>query len=185
MSRYSYTDRDETAIRWQLESDNVNIAGVVERCNYGYPRIMLMHHGKNPAEGAAMNYGALSNLIWLTCPFLNEKIHRLEDRGFIEKISEFVNNDQDLSSLMIRAHAHFYYFRKAVFNRYVGPVMPLDKMKPVNSGIGGTADVNKLKCLHAHFAYSRICRHDVAGYITSYLLGFKYNCDDGRCRNAH
>jgi hypothetical protein len=122
--------------------------------------------------------------MWLTCPYLNEKIHELEDKGFIEKIAAFIQGDIAFAAMMLSAHAQFYFLRKSLHALSSGASDLMDDMKLFDSGIGGTRDISTLKCLHAHFCHYRVCEDNLAGRITSALLDHKINCDEVRCRHA-
>jgi len=181
---YYYNQNDIDIISWQLEREHIFIAGVVERCAYGYPRVMLLNPVQEDRGQGTVNYEALSNLFWLTCPHLNDAIHRLEDSGLIERTAAFIAGERELLTLMKKAHASFYYFRKKMYRHFIGSEMPLEMIRLINSGIAGTADISTLKCLHAHFAFSRVCGDDIAGSITARLLDNILDCDDGKCAYA-
>ena len=184
MNIYSSTESDTRTMSWQLSSRQVFAAGIVEKCDYGYPRIILLHPGVDRNGNEAFNHEAISNLFWLTCPYLNEKIHDLENRGYIEKIAAFINSDQELSSLMNSSQAKFYYLRKEVYRRYFGTAVPGDRLQLFQAGIAGARDHASIKCLHAHFCHYRVCAENVTGLIVHRLLDNMINCEDARCRNA-
>ncbi len=185
LSNPTYTDKDIRVVRWQLGTGDVNMGGVLDRCAYGYPRIMLLNP-RIEAEGKKkVNYEAISNLLWLTCPYLNEKIHQLEDRGYIEKITGLITSDIDFRARMSNAHAHFYFLRKTVYISNFKKEEPVNNLKLFNTGIAGIRDTGSLKCLHAQFCHYRICDENLAGYVVTRLLKNKINCDEVRCRNAH
>jgi len=169
-------------IKWQIKSENIFMIGVVDRCEYGYPRVILL----NPKmENDEINYQAISNILWLTCPYLNEKIHELENAGYIEKITEFINSDISLTAKMNNAQANSYYLRKHIVQKYFSAGISEDKLSKFNTGIGGVRNGAMLKCLHAHFCNFIICNDNIAGIITIHLLNFKINCDEAICKNAH
>ncbi|TAL39693.1 MAG: DUF501 domain-containing protein [Spirochaetes bacterium] len=182
--RFPSTPRDERVIRWQLGRDDIFLGGVVERCDYGFPRIMLLNPLPSDETRGGVRYEAVTNIIWLTCPFLNECIHELEQEGYIEKVSALIGGDLELRTKMEAAHARFYYLRKNFYKRYFGTAPEEDRASVFNVGIAGIRDIGAIKCLHAHFAHFRICDDNVAGVITSRLLNDKINCDEVRCRNA-
>ncbi len=52
-------------------------------------------------------------------PISNDEIHELENKGYIAKIETFVNSDEELKREMMKAHSHFYFFRKSVYEKYI------------------------------------------------------------------
>jgi uncharacterized protein len=182
--RFPSTSRDERVIRWQLGQDDIFLGGVIDRCDYGFPRIMLLNPLPGEGSPTVVRYEAVTNIIWLTCPYLNERIHELEQEGYIEKVSALISGDLEMRTKMDAAHARFYYLRKNFYKRFFGTAPDEDRASVFNVGIAGIREIESIKCLHAHFAHFRICDENVAGVITSRLLDDKINCDEVRCRNA-
>ncbi|HSV96523.1 MAG TPA: DUF501 domain-containing protein [Spirochaetota bacterium] len=181
MVDYSYSDEDIGAIRRQIGRENIYAEGIVERCDYGYPRIMLL----NPdAGGGEWNYDAVSNMLWLTCPCLNERIHDIEQAGYIEKIGNFILQNNSLKMKMESANAQMFFLRKRVCHSRPKATFPEEMRRVMNAGVGGARDTGSLKCLHAHFCHHRICSDNIAGLVTARLLDDRFNCGEVRCRNA-
>ena len=179
------TDRDITILKWQLNTDNVFVSRIVERCEFGFPRIVLLRPLTEDKDGnSSVEYTAVANPLWLTCPYLNDRIHELENQGYIQKISEFINNDLVLKRQMATAHAHFYYLRKKNYERFTNSSFPIEDYDLFNRGIGGIEDTTSLKGLQVQFAHYRIFKDNIAGKITCNLLHNKVDCDEARCRNA-
>ncbi len=177
--------RDITVLKWQLKTTKIYAERVVEKCEFGFPRIVLL----NPAltsdnDKDSVQYTAIANPIWLTCPYLNEEIHELENMGYISKISEFINNDIVLHRKMSSAHAHYYYLRKKNYEKSMNQKYPIEQYETFNKGVGGIKNTSSLKCLHLQFAHYRIFEDNVAGQVTCRLLHNKVDCDEARCRNA-
>lgn len=175
--------RDVAVVKWQLGSGSATISAIIERCSFGYPRIVLLDPMGN-GSGAPFNYESVANVMWLTCPYLNERIHALESDGMIVKITEFINQDRLLVTSMAGAHAHFFFLRKNLFQNLLRESIPEDRLDLFDAGIGGIRDTARIKCLHMHFAHYRVCDRNIAGYITTKLLHEKINCDEEDCRNA-
>lgn len=181
MPDYTYSEEDIRIIRRQIGRENIYANGIIERCEYGYPRIMLLDP---EADGGEWNYEAVSNILWLTCPYLNERIHDLEQAGYIERIGAFIRQDNSLMMKMESANAHMYFLRKRVCDSRADATFPDDLRRVMDAGVGGARDVSSLKCLHAHFCHYRIYGDNVAGLITARLLENRINCEEVRCRNA-
>ena len=132
-----------------------------------------------------INYEAISNLMWLTCPYLNDKIHKLESKGLIRTISNLIQSESKMTLSMNKAHANFYFLRSIIFNDLVGTTFWQKRIGLFNTGIGGISDKKTLKCLHMHFCHFRLCKDNIAGLLTYRLLNQKVRCDEGFCKNAN
>ncbi len=180
------SDLDTDTIKRQIHCKEVNCAGIIERCAHGYPRIILLNPRKHgAARGEDLNHESISNILWLTCPYLNERIHEIENRGYIDRISRFIQGERPLQEKMFDAHAHYYYVRKSIYRDFFGDLYPENEIKVFNAGIGGMRDVGSIKCLHVNFAHYRLCGDNIAGLLTSMLLNEKINCDEVLCLHAN
>ena len=110
----NYTQNDIDLIKWQLGSNDVYLYGIIERCIHGFPKVILLDPVKVINGEKELNYEAISNIMWLTCPYLNDRIHDLENSGFIKSITDTIQNDVTLRSLMRKAHARFYFLRSII-----------------------------------------------------------------------
>lgn len=183
-----FNDHDMGVIRKQLNTDDVRISGIIEKCRWGFPSIVLLYPARDMDESEfhrRVNFRSLSTLIWLTCPYLNEKIHDLESGGFVKKISEFISNDAATTTKMNFAHAHYFFMKKKVFRYFLGDVSSLDQNTRIfSTGIGGVSTITSIKCLHMHYAHYRICEENIAGRMTYELLGREIYCKEGLCNDA-
>ncbi len=176
-------ENDLSIIQNQLKRTDPQIKGVVERCRYKNPRIVLLNPIKEEDENDELNYQALSNLMWLTCPYLNDKIHELETQGVISRITNFIQHDSTLRSMMRSAHANFYFLRNFIFFKYAQSSIMSKPEGVFKNGIGGIRNLETLKCLHIHFCHYRIFNNNIAGLLTCNLLNGKLDCDEDICGN--
>lgn len=174
-------DKDDIGtVRRQLESKSVSIINIIERCRHGYPRIVLLDPSVNVDGCPALDYQSATNILWLTCPYLNRKIHELESKKIIKKIEELIGSDPGLNILMRNAHARFYFLRKKVCR--IAGISAEDFNDLFVKGIGGITNFSTLKCLHIHYAHSLICSDNIAGKIVFRLLGGNIWCDEICCK---
>lgn len=177
--------KDECTIKWQLHTDDVYCGAIVCRCSYGFPKIILLDPVTDHANfNKTLNYESISNILWLTCPFLNKQIHELENSGAIEKIQKYINSERPLREEMSDAHAHYYYLRKRVYNAFFGEIYPEEQIKVFNTGIGGIRDTDSVKCLHIHFCHYHLCNENLVGLITTEMLKGSIECEKGDCFHA-
>ena len=180
----NYTGSDVGVLKWQLGSKEVRVCSILERCLHGFPRIILLSPVKSGLSGDKLQHESLSNILWLTCPYLNDKIHNIENLGYISRISRFVSNNQQLKERMSAAHSHFYYLRKRLYRDFFKDLYPEKLIGLFNTGVGGVKDSSSLKCLHMHFSHYRINENNIAGYITQQVLANKLDCRDKQCAHA-
>ncbi len=182
-----YNNDDIETIKRQLSTDSISITGIIERCKWGFPSIILLYplrSADKPEAKKDLNFMSLSTLIWLTCPYLNDRIHKLESEGYIKKVTDFINNNRDFVSKMQFAHAHYFYLRKKVYRYFLGDVSSIDENSRLfNTGIGGISDIENIKCLHLHYAHYRICNENYAGRITYELLDCEIYCKGSICKS--
>lgn len=180
------TEKDREIISMQLKGREVSVMGILSRCAHGMPRVVVLHplcHGEVSTPDD-INYTALSNVFWLTCPYLNEKVHTIESRGMLSRIQSEIADNRHLTEMMQTAHAHFYFLRRSIFYRVSGRVYDEDMMQHFNSGIGGVADTTALKCLHMHYCHFVVCPENFAGRVAHTAIGVHSDCQDGACVHA-
>lgn len=170
------TDADKAIIQNQLKSEDIISCSIFERCSYGIPRVLLL----NPIKDNKPDYEAISNLFWLSCPYLNEEIHKLEDKGFIKTINEIIHNNSSYKVYMKNAHSHFYFLRRILCRNILNDDQ--DDINFLKRGIGGVHDLDTIKCLHINLTHHRICNNNIAGLITYNLLNKKMECKGCLCR---
>ncbi|MCX7679899.1 MAG: DUF501 domain-containing protein [Spirochaetes bacterium] len=182
---HNFTTSDVVVVAKQLRSQEVLMCAVAERCIYGYPRIIVLSPIKSFEGVNTINYEALRNVFWLTCPFCNDVIHKLENNGYISKIAEFINSNRVAREWMRSAHSHMYFVRKKLYKDFFSDMYPQEMIKFFDSGVGGVKDGSAIKCLHAHFAFYRINPINCAGYIVQKLLSDIVDCDTARCKDEN
>ncbi len=186
----NHSEGDRLVVKEQLNASNLLMGGVLKRCVHGYPEIILLlpeEHcsvsTRDREEGKYL-YRSYSNFLWLTCPHLNDAIHDIESKRTINSISDFIQGDKKLSSLMSRAQASYYFYRKRICQQYADMCgQPEDAVCMNNTGIGGIRNTEFLKCLHHHYAHYYLCRSNIAGRITDGMVSENRYCRDVRCQN--
>lgn len=176
----NYKKNDIDIIKKQLKSNEISICGISKKCKFGFPQIIFQNPVKETKGENTLNYETISNLMWLTCPYLNFQIHELENHSFIEKIKKIIQHNVAFKNAMLNAHTHYNSIRQYIFTKYAYSLF-MQKVDDIESGIGGIRNPNGIKCLHLHFCHYNICRDNIAGLITNLLLGQKTDCDDRIC----
>jgi hypothetical protein len=182
-----YDQNDINVIKWQLNTDCVNMSGIVRKCIYGYPAIILLSPAEYKPESSSkkLNFMALSNPLWLTCPYLNKKVHEFESAGYIKKITNLIRSDRALVELMKNAHANYYFLRRNLYSMEFGEISSLEfSSKVLHAGIGGIKEIDNIKCLHQHYSHFQVCDDNIPGRIVFNLLNGITYCRERLCDNA-
>lgn len=175
------TEDDVQCVREQLQRNVKDILGVAVRCRYGRPQVVvnrpLLWDGKAvdalPDEALhPKRVGVFPTLFWLTCPYLNRAIGRLESRGWVDRVKREIAADAAARAELAAAHretaalrmqlvseATLQRLKEALPGHYrvlatsgVGGIQPsCETTSPDDAGIAAY-DTLGVKCLHAHFA---------------------------------
>lgn len=113
-------------------------------------------------------------LYWLTCPILKKEISHIEKEGLIETLEkeDFSQGSENLEALR-RNHENYRDQRIKLFEETFGDwsIMPEPMQKILKeTGIGGIADFDHIKCFHLHYAH-----HLVEENRVGQLLDARYN----------
>ncbi len=84
-------------------------------------------------------------LYWLTCPVAVTRIGRLEGSGGVKRMEAKLESDEAFAAAHTEASRAYEAERAALIESVDGPAP--------SGGVGGTA--TGVKCLHAHYAYTR------------------------------
>ena len=182
-----YSEKDAAVLAWQLKNNNIFAKSVLSRCPWGYPKVVLLSPlpQKNEKKGDKLNFIAISTPLWLTCPFLNDKIHKLEDQGYVKKIEGVIQGETGYLEEMKQAHVHYAFLRKKSYLQFIGEQETIEpNCKLMSSGVGGIRTFDTVKCLHLHYAHFTLYQENSVGRITSIILENDTHCREENCRNA-
>jgi hypothetical protein len=132
---------------------------VALRCPHGFPAVT--EQAPYDADGKPF-----PTTFYLTCPWLDAAIARLEAAGGVERWSRAAESEPALATSLARADRE---------QRELRPELDV--------GIGGTRVAGKLKCLHAHAAFALARPGYELGERVLAEAGERW-CDDGRCGQA-
>ena len=136
-------DRDVVAL--QIGRAPRSYRGVAVRCPFGRPAVS--EQAPYDAEGRPF-----PTTYWLTCPHLVAAVSRLEAAGGVERWSARVDAEPGLRASLERATERQRELRERLSAGETGT----DGGASLGSGIGGAARPERLKCLHAHVAWSLV-----------------------------
>ncbi len=151
---------DDTAVvSWQLGRPARPFRDVALRCRWGFPAVTEQPPYGPDGEPFPTTY-------YLTCPWLVSAIARIEARGGVERWSHAAASDAALRASLEQATAE---------QRRIRPEL--------ETGIAGTREPSKLKCLHAHAAFALARPGYELGERVLEEAGERW-CPDGRCHAA-
>lgn len=136
---------------------------VSSRCRFGYPTAIV-------SPSVLADSTPFPTLVWLTCPWLAEKVSALESSGEIARWNDALANDGSLSRRLSAAEGAL---RRARATESGG----FDACSQV--GIAGQRETGKVKCVHAHVALALIGIDDPVGRAVIDEAGTA--CRDERC----
>jgi hypothetical protein len=132
---------------------------VALRCPHGFPAVT--EQAPYDADGKPF-----PTTFYLTCPWLDAAIARLEAAGGVERWSRAAESEPALAASLARADRE---------QRELRPELDV--------GIGGTRVAGKLKCLHAHAAFALARPGYELGERVLAEAGERW-CGDRRCEQA-
>jgi uncharacterized protein len=134
---------DRAIVERQLGREPRAFLRVAVRCPFGAPAVTV----QSPYDSAGDPF---PTTFYLTCRHLVAAVARLEAAGGIERWSELAAGDEELARSLDEATAEQRAIRRELASGGVGR----EQGDTLELGIGGTANPQRLKCLHAHVAFA-------------------------------
>jgi hypothetical protein len=139
---------DLSAVARQIGRAPRGVDGVARRCRFGRPQVVLVH--------PVVDGDPFPTLFWLTCPHLRRAVSALESDGWVARLEDAVRGDDRLRAELEQAHRAYIDLRSARLS--LEDRATLAERGTLRSllekGIGGTADLGRIKCLHVHVAHA-------------------------------
>ena len=165
----------------QLGRKPRGLLGVAKRCRYGFPQVIVNHpvflEGEEPQ--------VFPTLFWLTCPYINILVARLESAGHVARCQQRMADDPELAAAMQQAHENYAKQRRDVVPQSVQASLARNYPKRhdvlMNSGVGGIRTQEGIKCLHAHLAHYLAGGPNPVGAWAAQQIKDLDGCSTGRC----
>ena len=126
--------------------------GIAARCPYGRPAVS--EQAPYDADGRPF-----PTTYWLTCPHLVAAVSRIEAAGGVERWSARVEAEPVLRASLDEATER----QRALRERLASGETGSDEGASLQTGLGGAARPERLKCLHAHVAWALVDRDYALG----------------------
>jgi len=133
---------EKAIVEAQLGRELKNQFRVVKRCSWGYPQCIqsdLISNGR-----------PFPTLFWLTCPFLYKEVSRLEEKGWVKKFEDQLENSEEMLREYLRAHETTRKLKESLLEGR--DLKDWQKEALFNRGIGGIRNLKMVKCLHLQLA---------------------------------
>lgn len=134
---------DRAIVERQLGREPRAFLRVAVRCPFGAPAVTLQAPYDSTGDPFPTTY-------YLTCKYLVAAVARIEAAGGIDRWSELAAGDERLARSLEQATAE----QQAVRRELAGDRVGRERGASLELGIGGTANPQRLKCLHAHVAFA-------------------------------
>jgi uncharacterized protein len=134
---------DRAIVERQLGREPRAFLRAVVRCPFGAPAVTL----QAPYDSAGDPF---PTTFYLTCRYLVAAVARIEAVGGIDRWSDLASTDERLARSLDEATAEQRVIRRELAGGRVGR----EHGASLDLGIGGTANPQRLKCLHAHVAFA-------------------------------
>lgn len=149
-----FTEQDAVVIRRQMGHRPRLGLGVLRRCRYAFPQVLLFAPLQVDAEERVISPN--STLCWLSCPLLVRAIDRLEKEGELERFEHLAAVDAGLRDALGEAHRATAEIRRSMvppeWAKRLQEERPRDWWVIAETGIAGITRSDHVKCLHAHLA---------------------------------
>lgn len=175
------SDKDRGIIARQLQREPRNLCGIARRCQRRCPQVIV----NNPLPETASDAYFFPTVFWLTCPEAIRRISRLEDQGYIRQIQARLKDHQHVRENLQDAHVEYIFIRRRLLGRERLLAMKSQEQTRALTrnlelrGVGGSADLLSVKCLHMHYAHFLATRTNPVGLLVSKTLEF--TGEDWRC----
>ena len=137
------SEDDRTVVERQIGRPPRAFRRVVVRCPFGLPAVTEQSPYDRDGDPFPTMY-------YLTCRHLVAAVSRLEAAGGVERYTEAVELDPGLQASLAAATARQRELRRELAGAETGK----DGGASLELGIGGAARPERLKCLHAHVAFT-------------------------------
>lgn len=160
-------------VELQLDRKINNYQKTAKFCPFDFPAVILVNPYKNKIPAPT--------IYWLSCPYLNYKVDRLEaESSLIDELVNKMKNDSDFKRSIEASHQEYAFKRRQILETKqleAAKQLSLDLYDTLlNSGVGGIRDRGGIKCLHTHLADYLVNESNPVGEIVYNLVEWPETC---------
>ena len=168
---WQFSESDQAYVTQSLGRLPVGVVGVAARGPGGNPTVII----NLPLVSIDERWQPFPTLYWLIDPELSTQVSEVERKGGVDAIEAALQADEELMRAHLVDNRWYARARWAVLNpkeveiaRTHGLAEPLE-----STGVGGVANHESVKCLHAHLAF-HLARNET-GTTVGRLLKKRYD----------
>lgn len=146
-----YSEADQQYVTACLGRTPQGVVGVAARRPTGEPTVII----NLPLLPHVETWQPFPTLYWLVDPDLNQTIADIERKGGVQQIEQAIAQDTDLQAGHREDNNFYAMARWAVLNdkeKLAAKELGMDEMLE-HTGVGGVANHDTVKCLHAQYAF--------------------------------
>lgn len=146
-----YSEADQQYVTACLGRRPQGVVGVAARDEQGCPAVII----NLPLLPHEASWKPFPTLYWLVDPQLNTKIAEIERKGGVRTIEQALADDASLQAAHREDNVFYAMARWAVLTDKEKTAAEQLGMQPIleNTGVGGVANHDAVKCLHAQYAF--------------------------------
>lgn len=170
-----YSEADQQYVTACLGRTPQGVVGVAARRPSGEPTVII----NLPLLPHTETWQPFPTLYWLVDPDLNSKIANIERKGGVVEIEQAIADDNALQAAHRADNVFYAMARWAVLNekeKQAARDLGMQDMLE-HSGVGGVANHNAVKCLHAQYAF-HLARRDkgsTVGRLMEKRFGIRFD----------
>lgn len=148
---------DALKVSKQLGRDCRGLKQITKTCPLGYPQVV---------ETAPFlpDRTPFPTVFWLTCPLLVKEVSKLEALGWINRFKTLLTFDPELEARFLQSVTEYSEHRRA------SSPQALLGHGSLTTGISGTREAPRIKCLHSHLAHFLATGNNPIGRLVEILI---------------
>ena len=167
---WQFSESDQAHVTACLGRPPVGVVGVAARCPDGSPTVII----NLPLISADERWQPFPTLYWLVNAELNARVSEVERKGGVDEIEAVLQGDEQLMQAHLADNRWYARARWAVLNLQEIEIAEANGLAQTlkTTGVGGVANHQAVKCLHAHLAF-HLARNET-GTTVGRLLKQRY-----------
>ena len=150
-----FSDTDLLYVTQCLGREPEGVVGVAARNDAGQPMVIINLPVVRVVASDCICWQPFPTLYWLVDPALNRRISEIERKGGVQQIEQALRDDSELMDAHVQDNQLYARSRWNVLNSEEEAAAEQGGFAGVlrDSGVGGVANHQSIKCLHAQAAF--------------------------------
>lgn len=154
------------------QGDLTTILQVLGRTPRGALKVMARCEQKRPQSlmvAPVIDGAPFPTLYWLVCPKLLKSISQIEAQGQIKVWEEEIAQSEELQTTLGEIHRSYARERFKLYLQRSQRLRSFEEEVLKNTGVGGVADFQRIRCLHMFYAYHLVQENFIGKRIDQLL----------------